>query len=115
MRRRAVPSKAEATTSLRRLRHPRRWPGGSARLARDAVGLVFVGTLLVVHHADIDRERALEHGFDPDDYVSPDDVRTLAVTRGGWDVVADQRRERRVELGAGAHHTADLVVRLLRR
>jgi SAM-dependent methyltransferase len=73
------------------------------------------GTLLVVHHADVDREHALEQGCDPDAYVGPDDVRALAVERGGWDVVVDERRERGVVLGAGAHHTSDLVVRLLRR
>jgi SAM-dependent methyltransferase len=73
------------------------------------------GTLLVVHHADIDREHALEQGFDPDDYVGPDDVRDLALERGGWDIVADERRERAVVVGAGAHHKSDLVVRLHRR
>lgn len=73
------------------------------------------GTLLVVHHADIDREHALEHGCDPDGYVSPEDVRALAVERGGWDVVTDQRRDRKDALGAGAHHRNDLVVRLSRR
>ena len=72
------------------------------------------GTLLVVHHADIDREHALEQGYDPDDYVSPDDVLALAVERGGWDVVADEHRERGNVLGAGAHHHHDLVVRLAR-
>lgn len=73
------------------------------------------GTLLVVHHADIDREHALEHGCDPDDHVSPDDVRAVAVARGDWDVVADERRERATVLGAGARHRNDLVVRLQRR
>ena len=71
------------------------------------------GTLLVVHHADIDREHALERGFDPDDYVSPEDVRALAVEQG-WVVVVDDRRERDVSGGAGAHHHHDLVVRLRR-
>ena len=74
------------------------------------------GTLLVVHHADIDRDRVLEQGYDPDDYVSPEDVRALAVERGGWDVVADEYRVRgNVVGGAGAHHHHDLVVRLARR
>lgn len=72
------------------------------------------GTVLVVHHADIDREHALQQGYDPDDYVSPADVRALAVERGGWDVVADERRERASVLGAGADHHHDLVVRLAR-
>jgi SAM-dependent methyltransferase len=73
------------------------------------------GTLLVVHHADIDREHALEQGYDPEDYVSPEDVHLLAVERGGWDVVADERRARGHVGGAGAHHENDLVVRLRRR
>lgn len=73
------------------------------------------GTLLVVHHADIDRDHALAHGCDPDDYVSPEDVRALAVDHGGWDVVTHERRERTTTLGAGAHHKDDLVVRLRRR
>jgi 2-polyprenyl-3-methyl-5-hydroxy-6-metoxy-1,4-benzoquinol methylase len=72
------------------------------------------GMLLVVHHADIDREHALEQGYDPDDYVGPDDVRALAVERGGWDVLTDEHRERANVLGAGAHHHKDLVVRLAR-
>jgi hypothetical protein len=72
------------------------------------------GTLLVVHHADIDREHALAEGYDPDDYVSPDDVRALAVGLGGWDVVADEHRERGNVLGAGAHNHHDRVVRLAR-
>ena len=73
------------------------------------------GTLLVVHHADVDREHALDQGYDPDDYVSPEDVRAVAVESGGWDVVADERRDRGSVLGgAGAHHHTDLVVRLAR-
>jgi SAM-dependent methyltransferase len=72
------------------------------------------GTLLVVHHADIDREHALEQGYDPDEYVGPDDVRALAIECGGWDVVTDDRRDRGNVPGAGAHHHHDLVVRLAR-
>jgi SAM-dependent methyltransferase len=73
------------------------------------------GTLLFVHHADFDREHALEHGCDPDDYVSPEGVRAFAVGRGGWDVVTDERRERGHVAGAGARHKDDWVVRLHRR
>ena len=43
-----------------------------------------------------------------------DDVRALAVQRGGWEVVADERRDRGSVEGAGAHHHSDLVVRLRR-
>jgi len=71
------------------------------------------GTLLVVTHADIDRAAALERGFDPEEYVGHEQVRT-AVEAGaadGWVVEADERRERHVEGGGGAHHTHDVVLR----
>jgi len=86
-------------------------PGGDAEralLAAVAPG----GTLLVVHHADIDAEQAKGHGFDPADYVSPADVAALLDDR--WRVEVDQRRPRHVDGGAGAHHTHDLVLRALR-
>ena len=88
-----------------------RTPGDDAEralLAAVAPG----GTLLVVHHADIDPELAKEHGFDPADYVSPADVAALLDDR--WRVEVDQRRPRHVDGGAGAHHTHDLVLRALR-
>ncbi|MBW0089180.1 class I SAM-dependent methyltransferase [Pseudonocardia sp. KRD-184] len=70
------------------------------------------GTLLVVHHADVDTEHARAAGFDPADYVSPADVaRFLDDT---WAVEVDERRERHVEGGAGAHHHADVVLRARR-
>ncbi|MFN8195513.1 MAG: class I SAM-dependent methyltransferase [Nocardioidaceae bacterium] len=92
-------------------------PRTPARLAElSLLGLVRPGgTLLVVHHADIDREAALAHGCDPDDYVSPDDVAEVATRLGGWDVERHERRERTPPPGgAGAHHHADVVVRLRR-
>ncbi len=80
-----------------------------ARLARLAAP---GGTLLVVHHADVDTERARERGFDPDLLMSPDDV--AAGLGDGWQVQVHERRERHVSGGAGAEHTADLVVRAVR-
>ena len=70
------------------------------------------GTLLFVHHADIDRDRALEHGVDPDDFVRTDEM--LAAIPTGWIVERHERRDRAVTHGAGAHHHADLVVRARR-
>jgi SAM-dependent methyltransferase len=70
------------------------------------------GTLLVVHHADIDPEHAKARGFDPADYVSPADVGTLL--DDGWQVEVDERRPRHVDGGAGAHHTHDLVLKARR-
>ena len=66
------------------------------------------GTLLVVHHADIDPEHAKQRGFDPADYVSPADV--AALLDDAWDVAFEERRPRHVEGGAGAHHTHDVVL-----
>ena len=84
-----------------------------ARSEKALLGLVAPGgTLLVVHHAQIDRERALSHGFDPDDYVDHDDV--VAALGDGWVIEVDEQRERDVTEGAGAHHHLDLVVRARR-
>lgn len=79
-----------------------------ALLAAVAAG----GTLLVVHHADME-EHARSHGFDPTQYVQPADV--AALLDGSWEVEVDERRARDVPSGgAGAHHAADLVLRARR-
>ena len=68
------------------------------------------GHLLVVHHVltDADIDRARSHGFDPTLYVSPDDVAAMLDPR--WEVTFDRYRPRHVGGGAGAHHTADVVL-----
>lgn len=71
------------------------------------------GTLLVVHHADIDRERAAAHGFDPDTLLAPKDVAAALAEDDSWTVV-DERRPRVITGGSGAHHHDDLVVRATR-
>ncbi|MDO5617248.1 class I SAM-dependent methyltransferase [Kocuria sp.] len=71
------------------------------------------GTLLVVHH-DVDCEHAQAHGFNSDEFITPGHVRDYAVATGEWKVVTDDRRERDVAGGAGAHHSHDVVVRLRR-
>jgi SAM-dependent methyltransferase len=88
-----------------------RTPGDDAEralLAAVAPG----GTLLVVHHADIDPEEAKARGFDPADYVGPADV--AALLGDGWRVEVDEKRPREITGGAGAHHTHDLVLRARR-
>jgi SAM-dependent methyltransferase len=72
------------------------------------------GTLLAVHHAYVDRERAAEHGFDPDDYVGHDDL-VAAVTSAGWTVELATEVERAPVDGPGAHHHTDHVLRARRR
>jgi SAM-dependent methyltransferase len=89
----------------------RRTPGNDAEralLAAVAPG----GTLLVVHHHIPDRASALEHGFDPDDWVGVGDVAGLLGPE--WTVEADELRERTINGGAGAHHTHDVVLRARR-
>jgi SAM-dependent methyltransferase len=70
------------------------------------------GTLLVVHHAEFDPERARERGFDPADYVQPAQV--AALLDDDWRVEVDETRPRSVESGAGAGHTVDQVLRARR-
>ena len=66
------------------------------------------GHLLVVHHADVDIERAKAHGFDPADYVSVSDVASLL--DDSWQVTFDERRPRFVSSGAGSGHSHDIVL-----
>lgn len=90
----------------------RRTPEASAEhrlLAAVAPG----GTLLVVHHAGIDVEDAKRRGFDPNDYVLPDNV--TAVLDDQWEVVVSEERARDERAGAGAHHHRDQVLRVRRR
>ena len=90
----------------------RRTAGGDAEralLAAVAPG----GTLLVVHHADVDAVHARAHGVDPDDYVNPAAV--AALLDDSWHVEVDEKRPRHVTAGAGAEHTHDLVLRARRR
>ncbi len=72
------------------------------------------GSLLVVHHAEVDRERALEHGFDPDLLLSPAMAAAELRELDGWTVDGPEKRPRSVTGGAGAHHHDDLVVRAVR-
>lgn len=66
------------------------------------------GTLLVVHHADIDAERAKAHGFDVADYLNHDDV--IEMLDDTWDVRIQRRRLRAVPTGPNGEHTHDDVV-----
>lgn len=66
------------------------------------------GHLLVVHHADVDVEEAKAHGFDPTEYVAPDEV--AALLDDGWQVTFDEHRPRHVHAGAGAGHAHDVVL-----
>jgi SAM-dependent methyltransferase len=72
------------------------------------------GLLLVVHHAHVDRDRAREHGFDPDDYVRHGDLVAALDGRHGWVVEVDEERARTAPEGPGAHHHTDLVLRARR-
>ncbi|EHI45124.1 methyltransferase [Rhodococcus opacus PD630] len=67
------------------------------------------GILLVVHHDIRDANAAREHGFDPDDWVTPDDV--AALLDDSWHIDVNEVRDRSISGGAGAHHTHDVVLR----
>lgn len=86
------------------LRHSEGRDAQTALLASVAPG----GTLLVVHHADIDVQRAKSYGFDPADYLSHTDIAELLGT--DWDVQLNRRRPRSVPNGAAQQHTHDDVV-----
>lgn len=70
------------------------------------------GMLLVVHHV-LDELYAGAHGFDPADYVRPGDV--VELLDENWELETYETRQRSVTGGAGAHHTADVVLRARRR
>ncbi len=72
------------------------------------------GTLLVVHHAHIDRERACAHGFDPDDLVRHEDI-LAALGPAEWTIEEAGEHERTAPDGPGAHHTVDLILRASRK
>ncbi len=72
------------------------------------------GTLLVVHHAHVDRARAMEHGFDPDDYVRHEDV-LAALSPTDWTIEQAGESARTAPQGPGAHHHTDLVLRASRK
>ena len=83
----------------------------------DAVQALFVavapgGTLLFVHHADMDVKHDGDHDIDPADYIGVEDIR--AAVTDAWEVRVDERRPRSVSGGGGAHHKEDLVLRLQR-
>ncbi|MFC9355166.1 class I SAM-dependent methyltransferase [Rhodococcus sp. NPDC057014] len=65
------------------------------------------GTLLIVHHDIRDADAAREHGFDPDDWVTPGDV--AALLDHSWHIDINEVRERAIN--GGAHHTHDVVLR----
>ncbi|WP_144792994.1 bifunctional 2-polyprenyl-6-hydroxyphenol methylase/3-demethylubiquinol 3-O-methyltransferase UbiG [Kocuria palustris] len=69
------------------------------------------GTLLFVAHADVDPDEARERGFDPDAYLSIDDLEAALRRSSHWEVTTRERRSRRVADGAGAGHTHDEVLR----
>ncbi|GAB3218735.1 class I SAM-dependent methyltransferase [Mycolicibacterium hippocampi] len=91
------------------LRHSPGRDAQRALLAAVAPG----GTLLVVHHADVDVEKAKSYGFDPADYLSHDDV--VELLGDDWDVDVERRRPRDQPAGLDGQHTHDDVVRALRR
>jgi 2-polyprenyl-3-methyl-5-hydroxy-6-metoxy-1,4-benzoquinol methylase len=90
------------------LRHSPMHDAAKALLATVAPG----GTLLVVHHADVDVENAKSYGFDPADYLSHSDVAGLFDE--DWDVQIERRRLRERPTGVELQHTHDDVLKARR-
>ncbi|BBX54381.1 class I SAM-dependent methyltransferase [Mycolicibacterium poriferae] len=90
------------------LRHSPGHDAERALLAAVAPG----GTLLVVHHADVDVEKAKSYGFDPADYLGHDDV--VESLSDGWEVSVDRRHPRDVPAGLEGQHTHDDIIRARR-
>lgn len=94
--------------------YPALLKGPDRRTERALLALVAPGgTLLVVHHADLDADHGREHGFDPADYVWPADVR--AALDDTWQIDVDERRPRPLPAGGDPRHSHDLVLRAHRR
>lgn len=88
---------------------------GDGTVVDKLLGLVAPGgLLLVVHHAHVDRDRALEHGFDPDTLVRHEDLVAAVTDRDGWHIEVAGERGRTAPEGPGAHHHSDNVLRVRR-
>jgi SAM-dependent methyltransferase len=88
-----------------------RTPDAAAERALLA-GVAPGGVLLLVHHAGMEAEPAHD-GVDPADYVWPSMV--AAMLDDDWQVEVNEQRPRVApDGGAGAHHTADVVLRARR-
>lgn len=72
------------------------------------------GTLLFVGHADIDLEEARARGFDPEDYLSLEDVAAALERSSRWEITVRERRPRHIAEGAGHGHTHDEILRAVR-
>lgn len=83
--------------------------------AVDAVirGVAPGGTLLFVGHEVSDPSVPREHGFEPDDYVQPDDV--AARLDADWSIEVNETRERAPSPSRRPPHRADRILRARRR
>lgn len=72
------------------------------------------GTLLYVGHADLDPEQMRARGYDPEDYLSLEELQTALTRSSRWDVTVRDRRPRSLTEGAGAGHTHDEILRATR-
>lgn len=71
------------------------------------------GTLLFVGHHLSDPEEARSHGFEPDDYVQPQDV--AARLDDNWTIDVYERRKRERPSSGRSPHTEDMVLKATRQ
>lgn len=77
------------------------------------IGVAPGGTLLVVHHGDVDPEYARSQGFNPADYIQSADV--AAGLDDNWTIQVNETRPRRpTSAGGSSPHTKDKVLKARR-
>ena len=81
-------------------------------IAALTIGVRPGGTLLFVAHHVTDVDAVREHGFDPDDYLTAEDV--ASALDDGWRIVTMETRERLGGSSERSAHTSDVVLRAIR-
>lgn len=86
-----------------------RKPEGRSAIRSIGAAVAEGGRLIVIGHVQDERSlaHARQHGFEPNDYISVDDV--IDILRSGFDIEIDAERPRR-DAPADAHHTFDRVL-----
>lgn len=86
---------------------------GDAAIDALLAGVAPGGTLLFVAHHLADPDEARSHGFEPDDYVQPDDV--VARLDESWTIGLHETRQRERPSSGRTPHKDDVVLKATRK